>query len=223
MDYQEYVSTEGTHSKYRYAFLAGWIRDEEERADIIVPITEISQSPVDAQRLLLKRVSGQQHGPFSDRFRELATLTLNLEDVSPEMAEHFLAGEEKRTGDQFEAMGLKIPAENAIRWGAILVLAVQLYLWVHLYEFRKRLGPDDPGWEVAWIGVYSSNPARLLLLFSLLAIPLLAIVALGLRGVAIADRSRLSWTILAVSSICCLVLDFAVIRCLPARAQRTSE
>jgi hypothetical protein len=57
---------------------------------------------------------------------------------------------------------------------AIIVIVVQLYLFAHLYEFRGRLQPEDPGGEVAWLGVYTSTLVRGLLLGTL--------VVLGYRG-----------------------------------------
>jgi hypothetical protein len=112
-----------------------------------------------------------KHGrQFKDAFRELAAVDEAFDDSSIASAERILAAEAKRTGDAFEAMGLKIPAEIAVRCGVLLILAVQLYLWLHLHEFGNRM-EREAGFEVAWIGVYFSRPARFAFIGTLLVLP----------------------------------------------------
>jgi hypothetical protein len=48
---------------------------------------------------------------------------------------------------------------------------------VHIHEIKGKIDADAPGFDVAWIGVYTSNIARLIFLISLL-VPSVAILLL---------------------------------------------
>lgn len=55
--------------------------------------------------------------------------------------------------------GIPFPHDQLPSWGVILLICVQLYFWIHLCEISSRIHPDSPGWDVAWIGLYSQSYA----------------------------------------------------------------
>jgi hypothetical protein len=130
---------------------------------------------------------GRRRGPFADAFGALdrATRGLGVLDLKT-ISDHLLqaAGHEE---DVFEAFGVKFPANQVTQWGILLLLCVQLYLWVHIYEVRGKLQPQDPGWDVAWIGVYQSSVSKMMFRVSML-VPGLSVGILSARIAASFDE-----------------------------------
>ena len=164
-------------------------------------------------RLLPAWASKYNHS-FKDAFRELAAVYGPLQDVPLASAELILDGEAKRTGDTFEAAGLKIPADLAVRCGVLLILGVQLYMLIHLREFGSRLD-RNPGFEVAWIGVYTSQLARAMLFASLLLLPACTVILLSVRGFQMTESRWLGWTIAVGSNVASILLSTLIFRALP--------
>jgi hypothetical protein len=103
-----------------------------------------------------------------------------------------LASELKRTAakekaDSYTVFGMAFPVEGASWWGIMLVIGIQFYLWINLREVSPRVKHDDPGWEVAWIGVYRSVQARALFIGLTVILPLVTIFVLG-SGLFSSDR-----------------------------------
>jgi hypothetical protein len=111
--------------------------------------------------------------------------------------------------------GVKIPVESALQWGILVILAIQFYLWIHLHELAPRLRDDDPGWDVAWIGVYRSLPARAFFLFSAAGMPFLAVLLLG--NLVLKNNGQTGLTLYIVALVSTLSLSGLVFRALPLR------
>jgi hypothetical protein len=158
---------------------------------------------------------------FKDAFRELAAVYGPMENADIGTAERILDAEAKRTGDAFEAAGLKIPAEVAVRCGVLLVLGVQLYMLIHLREFGNRLD-REAGFEVAWIGVYSSGLARVMLFVSLVLLPACTVVLLSILGLTMTEHKRIAWTALVLSNAASLALSCLISRASPEPATLAS-
>jgi hypothetical protein len=114
-----------------------------------------------------------------------------------EISSHLEVEAAKIKNESLEIFGLKFPVETASRWGIVLILGIQLYFWVHLYELSPKLKEGDPGWNVAWIGVYQSLPATILFLCSTALLPTLTIVTLGNH--ALKDAGRVVWGVYVVA------------------------
>ncbi len=69
-----------------------------------------------------------------------------------------------------------------------LILAFQLYLWVHLHELAPKLSPNEAGWSVAWIGIYETLAGRTLFILSAMFLPVATIIMLGLKASALAKN-----------------------------------
>lgn len=74
---------------------------------------------------------------------------------------------------------MKFPAGQATVWGIIILLSVQLYLYLYLKQLNGKLGESDPGWDVPWIGMDTSRPARVIFLTTVLVLPCSAVGALA--------------------------------------------
>jgi hypothetical protein len=131
-------------------------------------------------------------GTFDVAFQELAAVSGNLQDLSVSNVREQVHEMQNRAEERFEAFGLKIPTAQVVRWGIALLLAGQLYFWIHLHELTRKIHPEDPGWEVAWIGVYSSKSAFIATLISSTVLPALAALMLGWRFWR-SDTSASNW------------------------------
>jgi hypothetical protein len=104
-----------------------------------------------------------------------------LQELSITIVRERIQEMQSKAEERFEAFGLRIPAAQVVRWGIALLLAAQLYFWIHLHELARKLRPNDPGWEVAWIGMYSSKGAFIATMISSTFLPALAALMLGWR------------------------------------------
>jgi hypothetical protein len=103
--------------------------------------------------------------------------------------------------ETFEAFGLKFPGAQVTFWGLTVLIAMQVYVYFYLGQLRGKLHPDDAAWDVPWVGMDRSLPARFMLFATLVVAPVLAIALLCSRAVsrmllggpAVSWRCR-SWT-----------------------------
>jgi hypothetical protein len=157
---------------------------------IVVAVNEYEAFDFDPQRKLNLPPAVWRHRPFSDAFPNLSNVTQKYEKLRFDEIDNILETEESRAGDSFEAIGIKFPAEGVTRWGLLLILGIQLYLFLHLHELTPKLKPTDEGWEVAWIGVYKSHLARVLYFASSVLLPATAAFALAWH---MPDQTRTAW------------------------------
>ena len=123
----------------------------------------------------------KRNGKFDVAFSELASVAneFNLDYIELKQLPDRLTAMQTKAEPGIEIIGLKIPQKQITRWGAVLLLAVQLYFWLHLHELTGRIDPASPGWDVAWIGVYRSMLALVSMLITSCALPFVAALYLG--------------------------------------------
>jgi hypothetical protein len=122
-------------------------------------------------------------GPFAECFAALAWFSrdkprYSLQDLSDAIDDQ-LSGFQPH---DFEVLGIKFPVEHQALWGIIALLALQLYLCLHLRELSPSLTPKDDGLNVAWIGLYPSLLSRAVTWTSILILPLVSIALLAQNG-----------------------------------------
>jgi hypothetical protein len=205
--------------EYQFESIFSFSKSNHDSSDFYIdlPIKDSERVRLDGHKVLTERSADwntKYKQPFKDAFRQLAAVYEPFASADIASAERILSAEAKRSGDAFEAVGLKIPAEIAVRCGVLLVLGIQLYLLIHLREFGNRLD-RQAGFEVAWIGVYTSELARGMLFASLLLLPLATVCALDIRGFAITEERWRAWTIFVSSLYACLALSYLIFTALP--------
>jgi hypothetical protein len=213
-------------TRYLYEYSSG------QQAHTAIRVASLQTIRLDAQGALIKHFRGSDsphilifreshlkpaHGPFSGAFRALYTLSANYQSLAIDKIDAILAAEQSRAGESFEAFGVKFPAEGTTRWGIILLLAVQLYFWIHLHELSQKLKPRDEGWEVAWIGVYPSAAARIIFRVSAFLLPLCAILIIGIRGLLIGNFAGAYWVLLLVGAAASIFLSAVTWARIPKR------
>jgi hypothetical protein len=189
---------------------------------MLLPVAVSSKKEIDTQAALITTHPYWKEGVFSKSFSELETATAGRQDSSFEALASSLADEAaKPRTDSFEIFGVKFPVESASRWGIVLILGIQLYLWIHLYEVSPRLKEGDPGWDVAWIGVYQSVPAKILFFASTALLPLITITALGYHAfVALGSHATRTvsasvWAIYLSAVVVSLILSVLISKGIP--------
>jgi hypothetical protein len=186
---------------------------------ITIPIFGgLSSIPYDAQSAVLLHASklwDWRHGKFDSAFYQLSQITKNYENVDLVSMEQFLAGEEKGTGESFEVLGIRCPAENTTRWGALVLIGIQIHFWIHLRELRPKLHKNDPGWDVEWLGMYSSPYARTAMFVLTCLLPAAATLALGIRGLYISSFATSYKLLLGFTAALSLLAGWFTWRLLP--------
>jgi hypothetical protein len=196
-----------------------------EHFSVEIPVRVIDTS-VELNSLLVKQFpKWKDKGglTFEDAFRELVAVDKPFENADLESARNILEAEADREGDVFEAVGMKVPADVAVRFGFLFVLALQLYMWIHLREFGSRL-EREPGFEVAWIGVYKSAPAQTVFRFSILYLPWVTITVLGYNRIHNRSQNRLLWWLIVIAAVIATMrLSYLLYQVLPESISPQSE
>lgn len=192
------------------------LRDE----DLVIPITkyeELDFNPQVAIQTHLKDFAAPL-GTFATSFPNLDTFAPSYGNVGINQIDNILKELQARAGgNSFEAFGVKFPAEATTRWGILIILSVQMYLWIHLHELKQKLQPDDPGWEVAFIGMYSSWPSQIVYFITSYLLPVFAIIALGVKGIHIGENRAVIANLITLGTAVSLLLSFAIWKSSPHR------
>ena len=125
-------------------------------------------------------------GKFEAAFPELNSVSTGISTLEINDAVHRLESQVASSERNISLLGFTIPLSQLARWGVLVLLSVQLYFWLHLHELAARIEPEAEGWNVAWIGLYTSRAATAVALLSCFLLPLAAALILGVRIVSTA-------------------------------------
>jgi hypothetical protein len=90
--------------------------------------------------------------------------------------------------------------------GAVIIVLIQLYFWLHLRELSLRANPDDAALTtVAWIGLYPGIYSGVISILTVCILPV-AVIAYGIWTLGF---SLASFTVLTVG--CLLALHSALL------------
>ena len=148
---------------------------------LAIPVLDSEVFPFDYRGLLIKELPQYHwlHSDFKHAFYELDQATTGFQDLDFEHIQRILQQNEKNSKETFQAFGVTFPIETTTRWGALLIVALQLYLWLHLSEFRRR---DFASSDIAWIGAYQTPWPRAIFCLTGLIIPVGVVIFLGIRN-----------------------------------------
>lgn len=152
-------------------FLCQW-----KNSSLILPVSTTAV-PLDFQSELrqLAKQPNWRHGDFKDAFYELHEATPFVQGLRYKELDSVLMLQEQKAKENFEAFGIKFPAQGATKWGIFLILSIQLYFWLHITEYRRR---NFPKTNVAWIGAYPHVFARFVFFITAVIAPILVVVLL---------------------------------------------
>lgn len=199
---------------------ANYIWTDSNSADV-VPVIDFHKLPFEPVKELIERSKEKEvsAGGFAVSFPNLDSLAGIYGEFDVDKLDGILKDLQNRTGgESFQVFGVKIPASATTRWGVMVVLSVQLYFWMHLSELRRRLLPEDAGWNVAFIGMYPTLPARIVYYATSCALPVLGIVALCVKGILAGENRTFVINVFVLGTIVSLALAVAIWRSSPKRA-----
>lgn len=184
------------------------------KTTIRLPVIAIEQC--DINRAALQKVFPNWGvGSFDESFPELSKVIGSFYEVSIEEIKDRLSQETGKGEESFEVFGLKLPVGQLTTWGTLILLSLQLYFYLHLSELSKKLGVDDPGWNVPWIGMYQSRPSRSLFFLTCCAVPTVVIALLAISSSSsmlrdLPPESTLYEHVLHVTRIVCFTMSVLV-------------
>jgi hypothetical protein len=140
-------------------------------------------------------------GEFQDTFADLASASDAMSDLPLQDIKEFVHDEAAKGPEIFEVFGMKFPAGQVTLWGIILLLSIELYFFTYLRQLAGKLSPDDPGWDVPWIGMDGSTLGQTILFVTLVPLPIAALTLLAVRRatslfVVSSDKSASIFTLL---------------------------
>ena len=155
-----------------------------------IVVTGFGESRMD-QTSLVVFFKNWRRGDFNRSFSDLTLAARDLGSLELEDISKIVDSEATRDVDVFEVLGLKIPIAQLAAWGSIVVLGIQIYLLLFLKQLSGKLGAEDPGWDVPWIGMDQTKFAQRMLFLTLVLLPCIAVAVLGGRAISlmVADYS----------------------------------
>jgi hypothetical protein len=120
-------------------------------------------------------------GEFKDTFADLSKAADTMSDLPLQDIKEFIHDDAIKGPEVFEVFGMKFPAGQATYWGIILLLSIQLYFFTYLRQLNGKLGPNDAGWDVPWIGMDDSKVAQSMFFVSLVPLPIATLALLSYR------------------------------------------
>lgn len=145
-----------------------------------IPILSINQYAV-TRNTITSHFRNLHDGTFQDTFGDLSNAADKMSDLSLEDLKEFIHDDAVKGPEVFEVFGMKFPAGQATYWGIILLLSIQLYFFAYLRQLSGKLGPNDAGWDVPWIGMDDSKVAQSMFFVSLVPLPIATLVLLSSR------------------------------------------
>jgi hypothetical protein len=122
-----------------------------------------------------------------------------------------LAGEDTLAlrEETLEIFSVKVPVARLNSWGILILLAVQLYLLIHLGSFTAVWGPYAARHGApyfSWVGLYRGRVARLVTTASICALPAAVVATLSWRELWVREAaSGLRWAAVAVAALLALL------------------
>jgi hypothetical protein len=125
-------------------------------------------------------------GSFDNAFKELNSVMPGIATLQISDAVARVESEAATAEKSVSLFGFTLPISQLSSWGTLVILGIQLYFWLHLYELAGRIEPNADGWDVAWIGVYRSSASATSVVVSCAVLPLIAVILMVTRIVLIA-------------------------------------
>lgn len=151
------------------------------KATIRVGFTAVGPEPMSEFYLPLARTDD-----FDTTFADL--LSVSPDVTHKNIKEAIRDIETSGSGKAVSLLGFTIPLPELSRWGSLVLLCIQLYFWLHLHELAGKIKPDAEGWDVAWIGVYRSVPAIIIVFVSCGLLPVAAALTLSYQIWVVTSR-----------------------------------
>ena len=121
---------------------------------------------------------GVTPGRYDNSFSSLSSVTKNLKEVSFEALGSHLHLLSNMSVD-YDVFGVKLSVELITKWGVVVILATQIYLFVYIRELAVRVTDSDKGWQKAWIGMHRTRLSQIIFVLTITSLPWIAVGTLS--------------------------------------------
>jgi hypothetical protein len=160
----------------RGGFIVGYMGGDG-NSTFFFPISQYEVVDFDQDQLILY-FKAWHLGLFEKSFSDLAQAANELEYLRFEEIQRLIFPDATKGDEVFEAFGMKFPVGKATSWGIVLLLSVQVYFFIYIRQLWGKLRPDDPGWDVPWVGMDPSRISQTIMFCSMVLLPICTIVLL---------------------------------------------
>jgi hypothetical protein len=173
-DLEHYRTNEAHIDESKFSFVSQ--HSTPEIGTVLVPVLDIYARTIDPRTSISNSLHTNWHAfNFSTAFPELDEMTAGMQDFDFAKLRQVLNAKEKTAKEVFEVFGVKFPIEATTRWGVLVIVGIQFYLWMHLAEYRKRQLPKS---TVAWIALYSGPVPRTVFAITSSVLPITVVLLL---------------------------------------------
>lgn len=161
---------------------------------LVLPLASSRRLQLDQN--LLASVYHWPTGPYETSFPELIKAAKGLEYMPLDDLQKSLTRDADKGPETFEALGVKLPAEQITTAGILLVLAIQLYLFLCFRQRSAAVPANDPVWNEPWLAM-DQSPSGKLVFFLSFALATAAIAALAGNAMLrlLEDDSAWTWKV----------------------------
>ena len=143
-------------------------------------------------------------GEADKTFSSLASLIDKIEDIDFDTAAHVVQLMQKISESSVTLAGVKIPSSSVYNFGALAIVLVQIFLFIHLSFFSSKvLGNSETIYSEPWAGLYGSVLAKLYTTASICCLPAATCLYLLYRSLTdqVEELSSIANVILTIFSV----------------------
>ena len=161
--------------------------------EIHVPIRIAATGKQGAQSLVVPGEDfGVPLGEFRTSFADLAGLSVGLESLKIEPLLSYVQRLRDESDQHIQLLGVDIPRTVISQWGVILLIAVQLYFFLHVQHLRRQALSAHTVATFPWLGLYPDRVSVAVFTASISILPAVAALLLVWSGASTsASNSKL--------------------------------
>lgn len=189
----------------------GPLPDDSINATFVFFPAEVNVYQVDLQQLLKRKFDKPKgkRGKFSYTFRDVNEITKDYQELPPKTIATILQGEAERSGERLHVFGATVPSEIVYQWGALILLGIQVYFWLHYTQFVAARNTPRERINVPWIGLYSDHISTAVFFTTSYIIPNTLIGWLFIHAI----RTGPQWFTVVVVVVVFIVMLLTSIKC----------
>lgn len=172
---QDYGTNAGSHDTFSSA-ITWWTVDEKTQQSFRIFDTLTFGSARERLGILGAGL------PFEAIYPELAKAASSTSELAFSTVEDLLLTELRQEEETLDLFGARVPAHAFAAWGAPVLIAIQLYLLLHLRQLIRLVPAPRQIPQHPWVAIYNDNAARWLTGLSAVLLPPAVISTLLIRG-----------------------------------------
>ena len=188
-----------------------WADSEQspEANEIWVPIPARKAVEVDVQSELIPPLQGVRlSGAYEDAFGDLQYYTKGLESLETNAVVNYLRERYRNDDKKIQVLGIEVPQSAISQWGLLILIACQVYLYLHLAQSKTLWKETVPSFP--WIALYPGFAARVISTLSISVLPASAALLLTFQGWEGTTNNVLKGLILFATIVSVLIVGLTI-------------